>query len=190
MSNSLSRAAVLLACVAGITAGVAQPVTAAPSPAEPAASAQPAPAQPAASQPAATTPAATAPAATQAAAKPKPVKKPAGPADVVVVVRTGGIAGGMSVFTLVGADNQHNAQTLRLASSPEFRALRPKYVPENTCCDRYTYKVEVGYRNGVKKKITVLQGTPGTPKVLLDVIRRMETMPTPEPMVVRGFPFD
>jgi hypothetical protein len=157
--------------------------------------ADPPPAQPAAATtvtvPGAGTPA---PNTTTAAAKPtaKPVKKPAGPAQAVVVVRTGGIAGGSSVFTLVGAGSDaHSAATIRLASSAAFKNLRARYIPKNECCDRFHYTVEVGYRNGAKKKIVALQGAPGTPKVLLDVIRLMETMPEPEPIrFPAGFPFN
>lgn len=145
-------------------------------------------------EPPPTAPAVVAPPA-EPPAKPvaKPPKKPAGPAQSVSVVRTGGIAGGTSINTLVstGGGKGHNAQVIRLASSPEFRTLKSRYVPKNTCCDRFEYKVEVGYRNGVKKTITVLQGTPGTPKVLLDVIHLMETMPEPKPIVFpSGFPFN
>ena len=213
---SLPRTVALLACAAGLTAGIARPAMAEPSPADPAAPVQPAaavvaitPAQPAASEPAPSQPAPSQPTPAQSApsqsapaqapepaptrtvtAEPKPAKKPAGPADIVAVVRTGGITGGMAVFTLIGANNRHNALILRLASSPEFRALRSSYVPANTCCDRYSYKVEVTYRNGVKKKITVLAGTPGTPPVLLNVIRLMETMSAPKPVAFSGFPFN
>ncbi|MEU4688707.1 hypothetical protein [Actinoplanes sp. NPDC023714] len=127
-----------------------------------------------------------------AAAKPKPVKKPAGPAVAVVVVRTGGVAGGgTSVYTLVGSDSAHTARILGLASSAEFRELRSRYIPKNRCCDRFEYTIEVGYRNGVKKRIETLAGTAGTPQVLLDVIRLMETMPAPEPITFApGFPFN
>lgn len=111
--------------------------------------------------------------AASAATLAKP-RKP-GPAQVVVMVRTGGIAGATSVHTLAGSDNEHTAEILRLASSPAFHALAPRYTSEDPCCDRFGHRVEVGYRGGAKKTVDHLAGTPGTPQVLLDVINLMET---------------
>ncbi|BBH63430.1 hypothetical protein ACTI_01150 [Actinoplanes sp. OR16] len=190
MSRFSLRTAVLSLGLAGVTMTAGQALAAPladPPPANPA----PADAAPVNPAPAAVAP----PAKPQpAAGKPKPPKKPAGPAQAIALVRTGGIAGaGPSVYTLVGSGggNDHNTRTLRLASSREFMALRSSYVPKDTCCDRFEYTIEVGYRNGGKKKIEALEGTPGNPKVLLDVIHMMETMPTPKPIVFPpGFPFN
>ncbi|MEU4426967.1 hypothetical protein AB0F81_40620 [Actinoplanes sp. NPDC024001] len=117
------------------------------------------------------------------------VAAPQPQAHSISVVRTGGIHGGLSSFALSGGGTRHATEVLRLASSPAFRALRPRYVPKNTCCDRYLYRVAVGYTSGRTKKVVALESTPGTPKVLWDVIHRMETMPNPVSFPP-GFPFN
>ena len=115
-------------------------------------------------------------------------------AERIAFVRTGGLQGGTYSFSFSGTGNSNGARALQLASTRAFQALRPRYVPRNTCCDRYLYKIEVRYANGRTKRVTALEGTPGIPQVLLDVIRLIETMPTPKPPTVKipfppGFPF-
>jgi hypothetical protein len=110
----------------------------------------------------------------------------------ISVVRTGGVQGGQASFQVSGGVTKHSAEVLRLASSPAFRALGPRYVPKNTCCDRYLYRVAVGYANGRTKRVVALEGTPGVPKVFWEVVHRMETMPKPGPFTINfppGFPF-
>ncbi|MFC7531140.1 hypothetical protein [Actinoplanes sp. GCM10030250] len=109
-------------------------------------------------------------------------------AESVSVVRTGGFAGSQASFQVSGSGTKQSAEVLRLASGPAFRALRPRYVPKNTCCDRYLYRVEVRYRNGRVKDVTALQGAPA-PRVLWDVIKRVENMPAPSVKFPAIFPF-
>ncbi|GIF13371.1 hypothetical protein FHX34_104368 [Actinoplanes teichomyceticus] len=101
-------------------------------------------------------------------------------AIAVAVVRTRASEQGQAVFSLVGAADQKQAQVLRLASSAAFLALRPRYAPATVPRDRYTYQIEVGYRDSSKKRVTVVQGTPGTPKVALDLIRLMTDVEPPD----------
>ncbi|AEV87248.1 hypothetical protein ACWT_6233 [Actinoplanes sp. SE50] len=144
-----------------------------------------------ATEPAPTTTAA--PAATRATAPQTAVTTKQ--AVAVVVVRTGGGHGGQSVFTLVGAANREEAEVLHLASTPEFQALRPRYAPAHPASGRYTYRIEAGYRDKTKKRVLVVEGTPGTPKVALDVIRMMVDVPAPDlshlpVQFPPGFPFN
>ncbi|GAA4978022.1 hypothetical protein [Actinoplanes utahensis] len=90
-----------------------------------------------------------------------------------------------SLFQVSG-NGQATGEVLRLASSPAFRALRPRYVPPNRS-GRYRYEVTAHYRNGKTKRVVTYSGTAGTPGILLDVIRKVETLPTPT--FPPGFPF-
>ncbi|BCJ41372.1 hypothetical protein GCM10010168_56290 [Actinoplanes ianthinogenes] len=127
--------------------------------------------------------------APQTAAAPvaKPVTKRA---VAVVVVRTGGRHGGQSVYTQVGASSRDEAEVLRLASSPAFQSLRPRYAPAGTTKNRYTYRIEAGYRDDTKKRVIVVEGTPGTPKVALEVIRLMTDESDLSADFPPGFPFN
>lgn len=109
-------------------------------------------------------------------------------AQSVSVQRTGGIGNSQASFQVSGGGSKHAAEVLRLASSPAFRALRPRYVPRNTCCDRYLYRVEVRYRNGQVKDVTALQGAPA-PKVLWTVIDKVENTPVTMPFNLSWPPF-
>lgn len=116
-------------------------------------------------------------------------------AVAVVVVRTGGGHPGQSVFTLVGSSSPEEANILKLASTPAFWSARPKYAPAKVPAGRYTYKIEAGYGDKTKKRVIVVEGTPGTPKVVLDLIRMMTTnlnVPSAADVKVNfppGFPF-
>lgn len=90
-----------------------------------------------------------------------------------------------SIFQVSGGAKQAG-EVLRLASSPEFRSLRSHYLPPSRS-GRYRYEVTVRYRNGKTKRVVTYSDTPGTPKVLHDVIRAVETMPAPA--FPPGFPF-
>jgi hypothetical protein len=109
-------------------------------------------------------------------------------AEAVSMQRTGGHGDHLSV-QLAGGGGKAIDEIFRLASSPAFRALRPRYVPKNTCCDRYLYRVEVRYRNGAVKKVEALDGAPGAPKVLWDLVHRMENVSGPVTIDVPAFPF-
>jgi hypothetical protein len=58
---------------------------------------------------------------------------------------------------------------LRLASSPAFLALEPSYLPADTCCDFFVYRVTVSYTNDAKKSVVTMEGATA-PSVLWDVI--------------------
>ncbi len=135
-------------------------------------------------------PAMSAAPATTLAAPAAPVVK-AKKAVAVVVVRTRSGQTGQSVFTLVGASNKQEATILRLASTPAFQALRPKYLVANAR-GRYTYNMEVGFQDKSKKRVIIVEGAPGTPRVALDVIRAMTALDAPDVAVnfPPGFPFN
>jgi hypothetical protein len=91
-------------------------------------------------------------------------------ASRVVLERTGGPTG--QVFTVVvdaGGAHPDTPRLLRLTSSAEFLALKPSYLPADTCCDFYFYKVTVTYTNDVKKSVLTMEGAEA-PDVLRDVI--------------------
>lgn len=94
----------------------------------------------------------------------------------------------VSVFQTAGGGSR-NSELMRLASSPEFRALAPRYAPANKK-GRYRYEVTVRYRDGKKKRVVTYSGTPGTPQVLLDLIDKSENMPIKLPVFPPGFPFN
>ncbi|MFI1992620.1 hypothetical protein [Actinoplanes sp. NPDC020271] len=129
-----------------------------------------------------------APAAPAVPAKPQVKGKKA---VAVVVVRTRSGVTGQSVFTLVGASTKQEAAILRLASTPAFQTVRPKYVVANTR-GRYTYNMEVGFGDKTKKRVIVVEGAPGTPKVALDLIKMMTSLDVPDAAVnfPPGFPFN
>jgi hypothetical protein len=91
-----------------------------------------------------------------------------------------------SIFQVSGGA-QAAGEVLRLASSPAFRALRPHYLPADKS-GRYRYEVTVHYRSGKFKKVVTYSNTPGAPRVLVDVIRKVENMPAPS--FPQGFPFN
>jgi hypothetical protein len=113
-------------------------------------------------------------------------------AVAVAVIRTGGGQGGQSVFSIVGAGNAANAEVLALASTPAFQALRPRYGPVRPALARYIYRIEAGYQDNTKKVVIVVDGTPGTPRVALNVIRLMTNMAAVDMSTAfpPGFPFD
>ncbi|GIE89311.1 hypothetical protein [Actinoplanes regularis] len=115
-------------------------------------------------------------------------------AVAVALVRTGG-GSGQAVTTLVGANTREDAAVLRLASSAAFLALRPSYTIARVPANRFTYRIEAGYRDRTTKRVIVVQGAPGTPQVALDVIRMMTNVRGMNLDNVRlnfgpGFPFN
>ncbi|MEV6344725.1 hypothetical protein [Actinoplanes sp. NPDC051851] len=125
-----------------------------------------------------------------------PAKSTTKQATAIAVIRTGGISGDRSIYALAGkGGNKQSLEAYRLASSAAFLAVKPRYVAKNACCDRFSYQIEVGYSDGTKKKLTVLEGTPGTPKVVNDLIRAVTSVPPPKivmptvPKFPAGFPF-
>ena len=108
--------------------------------------------------------AALAPAAPAAAA---PV-----PAAVIVLERSGGFAGTRDSF-VVDHSTAGGRRSLRMAGSAGFRSLRGSYQPANPCCDRFSYRLTVTYRDGHRKSVSTVQGTTA-PRILWDVIAEVE----------------
>ena len=75
------------------------------------------------------------------------------------------------VFTV---DAEHfgedGARLLRLVSKPEFLALKPRYGPENPCCDFFIYTVTVTYDGGHTKTVRTSEVAEDTPEILWNVI--------------------
>ncbi|MFI7598183.1 protealysin inhibitor emfourin [Actinoplanes sp. NPDC049681] len=89
----------------------------------------------------------------------------------ISVTRGGGFAGRTEHFVVdQNSDDQRAQQALNLAAQPQFRRLAPEYLPENTCCDRFTYRVVAVYNSGVSKTVVTMDGVENTPPVLFEVI--------------------
>lgn len=97
------------------------------------------------------------------------------------LVTTGGLVGRRE-HKVVDTDNPRReaVAALRLASTPEFRALDPTYPPSRPCCDRFRYVVTVAYSDGASKQVVTWDGAPA-PEVLWTVIRlsRISGVPVP-----------
>lgn len=106
-------------------------------------------------------------------------ESPAPPSTEVTFQLEGGIAGRIQrlevgpegELTLWNRDvatgtGQLDAPTLdrlhSLVDSAAFRALLPRYVPENTCCDRYSYTVRVRRADG-EQAVSTLDGAAWPP---------------------------
>ena len=112
-----------------------------------------------------------------AAATPPAENSPAGTDQEINILlrKTGGFAGvdeswevasDGHITTSEGESAQVSAAELsRTVSELEelgFFDLQASYVPHDTCCDRFTYQLEVTV-NGKPHSVTVLEATPGTP---------------------------
>ncbi|GIE33386.1 hypothetical protein Ait01nite_064310 [Actinoplanes italicus] len=91
-----------------------------------------------------------------------------------------------SIFQVSGGAREAG-EVLRLASSPAFRSLGPHYLPDDRS-GRYRYEVTVLYRTGKYKKVVTYSNTPGAPRVLVELIHKVENMPAPS--FPPGFPFN
>jgi hypothetical protein len=119
-----------------------------------------------AANPAAATPAAVHPAAGAVAAH----------TESVSVIRSGGLAGRTEWFAVDSTTRDERAgEALRVAAGPGFRTLAPAYLPANPCCDRYRYEVVASYHDGTFQTVVTMDGVPGTPDVLLEVIDLVTT---------------
>jgi len=94
------------------------------------------------------------------------------PATAIVLERAGGFAGTRDSFA-VDRSTAGGRRPLRMAGTTEFRRLRSSYQPDNPCCDRYSYRVTVTYRDGHHKTVSTVQGTTA-PHILWDVIAEVE----------------
>ncbi|MEV6602462.1 protealysin inhibitor emfourin [Actinoplanes sp. NPDC051346] len=89
----------------------------------------------------------------------------------ISVTRSGGFAGRTEYFLVDQATDDRRAErALDLAAQPQFRRLAPEYLPENPCCDRFTYQVVTQYTSGARKTVVTMDDVEGTPPVLLEVI--------------------
>ncbi|MFD1373029.1 hypothetical protein [Actinoplanes sichuanensis] len=94
-------------------------------------------------------------------------------ASSITLDRSGGFTGRHDTFVVTGA-TPNGRPALRMVSTRQFLRLRGSYQPKNPCCDRYVYELTVTYRNGFHKKVSTVQGTPGVPQILWDVIGEVE----------------
>ncbi|HWS38549.1 MAG TPA: hypothetical protein VN408_38145 [Actinoplanes sp.] len=119
-----------------------------------------------------------------------PAAAEAGPQDLqavaVSVQRTRGL-NNISTFQIAGLNS--TSEVLRIASSPAFRALAPRYVPVSKS-GRYRYEVTVQYRNGTKKRVVTYSKTPGMPPVLLELLKKTMAVKVPVVKFPPGFPFN
>lgn len=84
--------------------------------------------------------------------------------------RSGGITGSSDHVTiLAGSPHDQASRLMRAAGSERFRAL-PDAYRDDPCCDRYRYVVTVHYRDRTTKTVTAVDGAPGLPAVLREVI--------------------
>jgi hypothetical protein len=88
----------------------------------------------------------------------------------VVLERTGGVTGQPQTIVVdAGGAHPDIPRLLRLVSSPEFLALDPSYLPKDTCCDFFFYRVTVTYINDAKKSVLTMEGATA-PAVLWNAI--------------------
>jgi hypothetical protein len=118
-------------------------------------------------------------------------KKENMPPDAVIVYqRSGGLAGrteGWSIYTnglVMSSDGKSGqvspeevADLLRQADAAGFFSWRDSYLPKNTCCDRFTYKLTVRMA-GQTKTVTTIDAASEEPAELgtiLDQVSRLVT---------------
>ncbi len=110
------------------------------------------------------------------------------PAEVALVLRrSGGIAGVSEQWTIYTDGSVEAGDGRRWQATPEevaslvaeieglgFFELDSRYVPFDTCCDRFTYELAV--RSGERSHaVTALEATPDVPEALweaLDAVQR------------------
>ncbi|GAB1643186.1 hypothetical protein [Krasilnikovia sp. MM14-A1259] len=91
--------------------------------------------------------------------------------ESISVTQSGGLAGRTELFSVdTTTRDDRAAQALSLTATPQYRTLAPVYLPTNPCCDRQRYEVVTHYSNGTDKTVVTMDGVPGTPPVLLEVI--------------------
>jgi hypothetical protein len=90
----------------------------------------------------------------------------------IVLVRTGGFTGEQTLFA-VDRSTVGGQRPLRMAGSRQFLRLRSSYQSQNSCCDRFSYRVTVSYSGGYRKTVTTIQGA-RAPQILWDVINQVE----------------
>jgi hypothetical protein len=78
-----------------------------------------------------------------------------------------------------GADRQltpdQMAQLLRAIRTAEMTSLDESYIPQNTCCDRFTHVLTMTL-DGQTKTVRTLDGTPDEPAVLTDLLTTLTNL--------------
>ncbi|BFU42234.1 hypothetical protein KRMM14A1004_04710 [Krasilnikovia sp. MM14-A1004] len=101
--------------------------------------------------------------------------------ESISVTQSGGFTGRTELFSVdTTTRDERAAQALSLAATPQYRTLAPIYLPSNPCCDRHRYEVVTHYSDGTDKTVVTMDGVPGTPPVLLEVIDLVTNVGTPE----------
>ncbi|GAB1694557.1 hypothetical protein [Krasilnikovia sp. M28-CT-15] len=91
--------------------------------------------------------------------------------ESISVTQTGGLVGRTELFSVdTTTRDERAAQALSLTATPQYRTLAPFYLPTNPCCDRQRYQVVTHYSDGTDKTVVTMDGVPGTPPILLEVI--------------------
>lgn len=90
----------------------------------------------------------------------------------IVLERTGGFTGEQTSFA-VDRSTVGGQRPLRMAGSRQFLRLRSSYQSQNSCCDRFSYRVTVSYSGGYRKTVTTIQGA-RAPQILWEVINQVE----------------
>ena len=111
------------------------------------------------------------------------------PASIAITYqRSGGIAGVSETWTfytdgrLVSAEGkewQIDPQKIaRLVADIEklgFFELSQRYMPSNTCCDRFTYVLTVQAED-VRHSVTFLEANPDVPQALMDILAAVSSL--------------
>ncbi|MCP2260114.1 hypothetical protein LX15_003825 [Streptoalloteichus tenebrarius] len=93
----------------------------------------------------------------------------------VTLTTTGGFAGVHETVTVTDQTAYPKKdQLFALVTRADFRALKDRYLPANTCCDRFFYTLEVTYADGQYKKVETMDDA-NAPKVLFDVIQLLRS---------------
>ena len=154
---------------------------------------------PAALPPALTTPGSSTLTSPLATPGPSPLTSPLEPQPVpegifIIYHRSGGLAGTDDTWKIsLDGTVAHQGQTagtteqLTVAQMAElaaairaanFMSLEDSYVPQNTCCDRYTYEITVTV-GGQSKTVTTIDASPTAPAELTQLIDTLNRLLIP-----------
>ncbi|MGY0236949.1 protealysin inhibitor emfourin [Longispora urticae] len=93
-------------------------------------------------------------------------------AQSVTLEQTGGLAGVQRRYTVdTSTSDTRRDPLLASVARPDFLALEPSYVTDDTCCDRFVYELTVRYPSGHVKSVVTVDGG-GAPELVGDVIER------------------
>ncbi|GIG59009.1 hypothetical protein Lfu02_33810 [Longispora fulva] len=99
-------------------------------------------------------------------------------AQSVTLEQTGGLAGVQRRFTVdTSTSDARRDPLLATVARPDFLALDPSYVSDDSCCDRFVYELTVRYPNGSVKSVVTVEGG-GAPALVGDVIERTKSVGT------------